>query len=49
MCLSMIAEVILQKIINKTCFKDLLDIKVESCSGSIFTDYLVGFGSASIS
>ena len=49
MCLSMIAGVVLQKIINKTRFKDTVDKKVESRIGSMFTDYLVGFGVASIS
>lgn len=45
----MIAGVVLQKIINKTRFKDTVDKKVESRIGSMFTDYLVGFGVASIS
>ena len=49
MCLTMIAGVILQKIINRTRFKDTVDKKVESRIGSMFTDYLVGFGVASIS
>lgn len=49
MCLAMIAGVILQKILNKTRFKDTVDKKVEGRIGSMFTDYLVGFGIASIS
>lgn len=49
MCLTMIAGVVLQKIINRTRFKDTVDKKVESRIGSMFTDYLVGFGVASIS
>lgn len=49
MCLTMIAGVILQNIINHTPFKDSVDKHVEGRIGSMVTDYLVGFGVASIS
>lgn len=49
MCLTMIAGVILQNIINHTQFKDSVDKHVEGRIGSMVTDYLVGFGVASIS
>ncbi len=49
MCLTMIAGVLLQKLINHTPFRDSVDEHVESRIGSMITDYLVGFGVASIS
>ena len=49
MCLTMIAGVILQSILNHTPFKDSVDEHVEGRIGSMVTDYLVGFGVASIS
>ncbi len=49
MCLTMIAGVLLQKLLNHTPFRDSVDRKVESRIGSMLTDYLVGFGVASIS
>ena len=49
MCLTMIAGVILQTILNHTPFKNSVDSHVEGRIGSALTDYLVGFGVASIS
>lgn len=49
MCLTMIFGVIIQQILNYTPFKDSIDPHVESRLGSMLTDYLVGFGVASIS
>ena len=49
MCLAMIAGVILQTILNHTPFRDSVDEHVEGRIGSMVTDYLVGFGVASIS
>jgi len=49
MCLTMIAGVLIQTIINHTSFKDTIDKKIETRIGSMITDYLVGFGIASIS
>lgn len=49
MCLTMIFGVILQTIINHTPFRDSVDAHVEGRIGSMCTDYLVGFGVASIS
>lgn len=49
MCLTMLSGVLIQKIINHTPFKDSVDKHVESRIGSMLTDYLVGFGVASIS
>lgn len=49
MCLTMLAGVLIQTIINKTPLRDTVDKKVEGRIGSMLTDYLVGFGVASIS
>lgn len=49
MCLTMLAGVLVQKIIDHTAFKDSVDKHVETRIGSMVTDYLVGFGVASIS
>lgn len=49
MCLTMIAGVLIQTIINHTPFRDSVDKHVENRIGSMVTDYLVGFGVASIS
>ena len=49
MCLTMIFGVIIQTIINHTPFRDSVDEHVEGRIGSMVTDYLVGFGVASIS
>ena len=49
MCLTMICGVILQTILNHTSFRDSVDAHVEGRIGSMLTDYLVGFGVASIS
>ena len=49
MCLTMIFGVIIQTIINHTSFRDSVDEHVEGRIGSMVTDYLVGFGVASIS
>ena len=49
MCLTMLAGVLIQTIINHTKFKDSVDKHVEDRIGSMITDYLVGFGVASIS
>ncbi len=49
MCLTMIAGVLLQKLLNHTPFRDSVDKKVVGRVGSMLTDYLVGFGVASIS
>ena len=49
MCLTMIAGVLLQTLLNHTPFKDSVDEHVEGRIGSMVTDYLVGFGVASIS
>lgn len=49
MCLTMIAGVILQTILNHTPFRDSVDAHVTGRIGSMLTDYLVGFGVASIS
>lgn len=49
MCLTMIAGVLIQKVLNHTPFKDSVDKHVEDRLGSMITDYLVGFGVASIS
>lgn len=49
MCLTMIAGVLLQIILNHSPFRDSVDKHVESRIGSMLTDYLVGFGVASIS
>ena len=49
MCLTMIAGVILQKLINHTPFKDSVDKHLEGRIRSMVTDYLVGFGVGSIS
>lgn len=49
MCLTMIAGVIIQKVLNHTPFRDSVDKHVEGRIGSMITDYLVGFGVASIS
>ena len=48
MCLTMIAGVLLQTLLNHTPFKDSVDEHVEGRIGSMVTDYLVGFGVASI-
>lgn len=49
MCLTMIAGVIIQTVLNHTKFRDSVDKHVEDRIGSMATDYLVGFGVASIS
>ena len=49
MCLTMLAGVLIQTILNHTRFKDSVDKHVEDRIGSAITDYLVGFGVASIS
>lgn len=49
MCLTMLAGVLIQKILDHTPFRDSVDKHVESRIGSMVTDYLVGFGIASIS
>lgn len=49
MCLTMLSGVILQMILNRSPFKYSVDQKVESRIGSMVSDYLVGFGVASIS
>ena len=49
MCLTMIFGVIIQTILNHTPFRDSVDEHVEGRIGSMVTDYLVGFGVASIS
>ena len=49
MCLAMIAGVLLQTFLNHTPFRDSVDERVEGRIGSMVTDYLVGFGVASIS
>lgn len=49
MCLTMIFGVILQSILNHTPFRDSVDPHVTDRIGSMLTDYLVGFGVASIS
>jgi len=49
MCLTMIFGVIIQTILNHTPFRDSVDEHVEGRIGSMVTDYLVGFGAASIS
>ena len=49
MCLTMIAGVILQKVIDFSPFRNSVDKKVIDRIGSTVTDYLVGFGVASIS
>lgn len=49
MCLTMIFGVILQSILNHTPFKNSVDSHVADRIGSMLTDYLVGFGVASIS
>lgn len=49
MCLTMLAGVAIQSILNHTPFRDSVDKHVEDRIGSLFTDYLVGFGVASIS
>ena len=49
LCLTMLAGVIIQVVINHTRFKDTVDKHVEDRIGSMITDYLVGFGVASIS
>lgn len=49
MCLTMIAGVLIQTILNHTEFRDSVDKHVEDRIGSMVTDYLVGFGVASIS
>lgn len=49
MCLTMLAGVLVQAIINHSPFKNSVDKHVEDRIGSCITDYLVGFGVASIS
>jgi len=49
MCLTMLAGVVIQIIINHSPFKNSVDKHVEDRIGSCVTDYLVGFGVASIS
>ena len=49
MCLTMLFGVIIQTILNHTPFRDSVDEHVEGRIGSMVTDYLVGFGVASIS
>ena len=49
MCLTMLAGVLVQKVIDHTPFRDSVDKHVETRIGSMVTDYLVGFGVASIS
>ena len=49
MCLTMLAGVLLQTFLNHTPFRDSVDEHVEGRIGSMVTDYLVGFGVASIS
>lgn len=49
MCLTMLAGVLIQTILNHTELKDSVDKHVEDRIGSMITDYLVGFGVASIS
>ena len=49
MCLAMIFGVIINSVLRHTCFKDSVDEHVEGRIGSMVTDYLVGFGVASIS
>lgn len=48
-CLTMLAGVLIQTILNHSAFRDSVDKHVESRIGSMVTDYLVGFGVASIS
>ena len=49
MCLTMLFGVLIQTFLNHTKFKDSVDEHVEGRIGSLVTDYLVGFGVASIS
>lgn len=49
MCLTMLAGVLVQTVLNHTKFKDSIDKHIEDRIGSMLTDYLVGFGVASIS
>lgn len=49
MCLTMMAGIVVQTILNHTPFRDSVDKHVEGRIGSTVTDYLVGFGVASIS
>lgn len=49
MCLTMLAGVVLQAILNHSPFRDSVDKRVVSRIGSATTDYLVAFGIASIS
>lgn len=49
MCLTMLSGVLLQMVLNRSPFKYSVDQKVESRIGSMVSDYLVGFGVASIS
>lgn len=49
MCLTMLAGVLVQKVIDHTPFRESVDKHVETRIGSMVTDYLVGFGVASIS
>lgn len=49
MCLTMLAGVFIQLIINHTPFRNSVDKHVEDRIGSMVSDYLVGFGVASIS
>jgi len=49
MCLTMLAGVFIQSILNRTHFCDSVDKHTIDRIGSMLTDYLVGFGIASIS
>ena len=49
MCLTMLFGVLIQTFLNHTKFKNSVDEHVEGRIGSLVTDYLVGFGVASIS
>lgn len=49
MCLTMLAGVLVQSALNHTSFRDSVDKHVVDRIGSMMTDYLVGFGVASIS
>lgn len=49
MCLTMLAGVLIQSILNRTPFRESVDKHVVDRIGSMLTDYLVGFGVASIS
>ena len=49
MCLTMLAGVLIQSVLNYTPFRESVDKHTVDRIGSMMTDYLVGFGIASIS